>query len=42
MGAGMGEGFDPLHPTRSFAGVGADFYFNQRVTRIRPEILFIL
>jgi hypothetical protein len=30
------------HPTRSFTGVGAGFYFNPRVTRARPEIYFIL
>jgi hypothetical protein len=39
----MGEDFDPwVQPvTQSFAGVGADFYFNPQVTRTRPKIWFI-
>jgi hypothetical protein len=44
MGVGIGEDFDPRvlpHPIRSFTGVGVCFYFNARVTRTRPEILFI-
>jgi hypothetical protein len=41
----MSENFDPrVQPasTRIFAGVGAGFYFNPRVTHTQPEIWFIL